>query len=392
MWKEEDSLKRPKYSILPNTPALHDAKNGVATSKCVAAFRDRFMQEGNHNQVYGAYKGEEVGICLNSNLSNRNTNTLVVGSTHDFRDNYLMPNLLKGHSSAVVVHYDADIILEKYGERFRENGYQTVLLDFTDSEIYKKFYNTPEAYIENKPDISDVSAIFDVAKLATEKTYLFIKYPSAFEPAPFTFFINALIHDLYRYGEKYIQSPEDTRPDFLKNSQFLPQNVHFYLSCMSADGLSRIENLLKFLSTDRIYGIGITLQIEDIVYLEHHFGEKSGTAHYETLYANVDQLVFLGMRSDLYWRTAEFIMQHMSVFIKPNGEEYSAKEISEMHFAEILKLPKKCLFTEEDIQEIFKSGKMIFVERDVPAMILDRLEGRDYGERTEKGKNIQSKG
>lgn len=374
MWKEEDSLKKPKYSILPNNPALHDAKSGVATPKCVEAFRDRFMQEGNHNQIYGAYKGEEVGICLNSSLSNRNTNTLVVGSVRDFRDNYLMPNLLKGHSSAVVVHYDADAILDKYGERFRENGYQTVLLDFTDSEIYKKFYNTPEAIIERKFDTSVVSALFDVTKLITEKTYLFIKYPISFTSDEACFFISTLIHDLYRYGENYAQSPEDIRPDFLKSSQFLPQNVHFYLSCIHCAELCKIKDLINFLSTDRVYGIGITIQTEDISFLKYNFkGENSEIPDYEIIYANVDQLAFLGMRSDLYWHTIEFIMQHMSIFVKPNGEEYSAKELDKMNFAEIQKLPRKCLFTEADILEIFKSGKMIFVERDVPAMILDRL-------------------
>ena len=381
MWKGKDSLKHPKYSIYPNAPALHDAKNGIATPKCIRAFRDRFMQEGNHNQIYGAYKGKEIGVCLHNGLSNRNANTLVIGSTRDFRDNYLMPNLLKGHSSAVIVHYDADTILEKYGERFRKNGYQTVLLDFTDSEIYKKFYNTPEAYIENKPDISDVSVIFDVVKLATEKTYLFIKYPSAFEPAPFTFFINTLIHDLYRYGEKYIQSPEDTRSDFLKNSQFLPQNVHFYLSCIHCAELCKIKDLINFFSTNRVYGIGITIQTEDISFLKYNFkGKNPKIPDYEIIYANVDQLAFFGMRSDLYWHTIEFIMSNMSVFVKSNGEEYSAKEINKMHFAEIQKLSRKCLFTEEDILEIFKSGKMVFVERDIPAMILDRLEGWGYGD------------
>ena len=165
MWKEEDSFAMPKYStwsaLRRYGSKLYDAENGIATSKCFHAFRDRFMQEGNHNHLYGIYKGKEIGVCLCNALCNRNTNTLVIGSCRDFSNNYLIPNLLKGHSSAVVVDLNAERILEKYGERFRESGYQTFLIDLQNADTIRKIYSNPEAIIENKPDISNV---FDIKR------------------------------------------------------------------------------------------------------------------------------------------------------------------------------------------------------------------------------------
>lgn len=369
MWKEEDSFAMPKYSTWSalKRSKLHDAENGVATPKCFHAFRDRFMQEGNHNHLYGAYKGKEIGVCLCNALCNRNTNTLVIGSCRDFSNNYLIPNLLKGHSSAVVVDLDAERILEKYGERFRENGYQTFLIDLQDADTIRKIYSNSEAIIENKPDISNV---FDIKRLSPEKTYLFIK-PSV--GIVLSNILKTILNDLYQYSEEYVRT-DNKRNDFEKNSQFLPRNVHFYLNGVHYSEVREME-LINYLATDRPYGIGISCQtayIEEITYNLDKPDSKYKDS--ETFFCCMDAMLFYGFRSTHMDGTLEFVKRILSVAIKPNGEPYTEKELMKEKTA-ISKLPRKCFLSDDEIIAIDGSNKMIYMERDIPAMILDRLEG-----------------
>lgn len=376
MWKEEDSFAMPKYStwsaLRRYGSKLYDAENGIATSKCFHAFRDRFMQEGSHNHLYGIYKGKEIGVCLCNALCNRNTNTLVIGSCRDFSNNYLIPNLLKGHSSAVVVDLNAERILEKYGERFRENGYQTFLIDLQNADTIRKIYSNPEAIIENKPDISNV---FDIKRLSPEKTYLFIK-PSV--GIVLSNILKPILNGLYQYSEEYVRT-DNKRSDFEKNSQFLPRSVHFYLNGIHYSEVREME-LINYLATDRPYGIGISCQtayIEEITYNLDKPDSKYKDS--ETFFCCMDAMLFYGFRSTHMDGTLEFVKHILSVAIKPNGEPYTYKELMKEKTA-ISKLPRKCFLSDDEIMAIDGSNKMIYMERDIPAMILDRLEGWDYGD------------
>ena len=100
---------RRNWRLLPQRASR---RNGMVTNYGFKQFQNRFVMEGNNNLLFGTRNGSPVGLCLKNCFTNRNLNTLVLsGNTYKGWTNYTLPNLLAGHSSAVVVGDDPKFVL-----------------------------------------------------------------------------------------------------------------------------------------------------------------------------------------------------------------------------------------------------------------------------------------
>ena len=128
--------RRRNWRLLPQR-ASH--RNGMVTNYGFKQFQDRFVMEGNNNLLFGTRNGSPVGMCLKTEIVNRNLNTLVLsGSTYKGWSHYTLPNLLAGHSSAVIVG----------DPKFMDNlsdvlskGFNVHFIDFNSSDASGSKYN-----------------------------------------------------------------------------------------------------------------------------------------------------------------------------------------------------------------------------------------------------------
>lgn len=129
------SYKRRTFSFLPKPPS---SKKGFATPYGVKRFQDRFVMEGNHNLLFGTVNGSTIGMCFNNAITGRTTNTLVLCNNYKGWYNYTIPNLLAGHSSAVVV---GDPKFMDNLSDILSNGFNIHFIDFNSSDTSGSKYN-----------------------------------------------------------------------------------------------------------------------------------------------------------------------------------------------------------------------------------------------------------
>lgn len=128
--------RRRNWRLLPQRTSH---RNGMVTNYGFKQFQDRFVMEGNNNLLFGTVNGSLVGMCLKTEIVNRNLNTLVLsGSTYKGWSHYTLPNLLAGHSSAVIVG----------DPKFMDNlsdvlskGFNVHFIDFNSSDASGSKYN-----------------------------------------------------------------------------------------------------------------------------------------------------------------------------------------------------------------------------------------------------------
>lgn len=116
------------------------SKGGLATPCGIKHYQDRFVMEGNNNLLFGTVNGSIVGMCLKTEIVNRNLNTLVLsGSTYKGWSHYTLPNLLAGHSSAVIV---GDPKFYDYLPDILSKGINVFTVNFTfDDDVPTNKYN-----------------------------------------------------------------------------------------------------------------------------------------------------------------------------------------------------------------------------------------------------------
>lgn len=297
----------------------------IATPKAVRAFCKRYMKEEG-NQLYGLYKGKEVGVCPNITPSPTSVNTMVIGSHDDYLKHYLLPNLTKNNSSAVVIDPDAELLYRRLSF-LRTCGCNVHFIDL----------NTPDTALDYKA-------------LSSEKACIFVKPASESEAADY---LTEWLSWLYNYAE--IRSKAEN-----KSLVTLPHNVHFYLG---DPYYTQNKYFLNYLATCRKYGIGISYCTERVIALEEIFGEEV-----ETLYANTLATLCLDVHPR-YENTLAYIRKYLTVIVTPDGKRPKYKAGVSINIT----LIEKCLLTDDEIQEIFKSGKALFLWYYAQPMILDKL-------------------
>ena len=316
-----------------------DMKNGIAVPKVVRAFCKRYMKEEG-NQLYGLYKGKEIGVCPNITPVPTSVNTMVIGNYVEYLKHYLIPNLIRNNSSAVVIVPDAEQLYKKQKERLSSCGCKVLFIDL----------NTADTF-------------FDVKSLSTERTCIFVKASSASETADY---LIQWLGELYNYAE--ISKMEDRDSAALPYDLVaLPYNVHFYLGNPYYIQHKYFHN---YLATCRKYNIGISYCTERIITLEKIFGEDINA-----LYTDTMATLCLDIHPK-YEDTLAYIKKCLTVRVTPNGKRPKYKA----GVTPNLTLIEKCLLTDDEMQEIFnsvKSGKALFLWYNTPLMILDKLTERE---------------
>lgn len=298
----------------------------VATPKDVSAFCKRYMKEEG-NQLYGLYKGKEVGVCPNITPSPTSVNTMVISERDDYLKHYLLPNLVRNNSSAVVIDPDAEQLYKEQRERLRAQGCKVIFIDL----------NTADTF-------------FDVKSLSSERTCVFVQASSASETADY---LIQWLSELYHYAGALSKAEG-------RALVVLPHNVHFYLG---DPYYIQHEYFLLYLATCRKYGIGISYCTKSVLMLEDIFKKEV-----DTLYANTMATLCLDVHPR-YENTLAYIKKYLTVTTTPDGKRPKHKAGVSINIT----LVEKCLLTDDEIQEIFKSGKALFLWYDAPPMILDKL-------------------
>lgn len=97
-----------------------------STDLDIRKMQEQVMSEDDRNHLFGTYNGSAVGLSLDSRVSHLNLNTLVLsGSGNKPWDNYVLPNILTGKCSAVIMGKDAVAGLEDKGIRVRRMDFES---------------------------------------------------------------------------------------------------------------------------------------------------------------------------------------------------------------------------------------------------------------------------
>ena len=302
------------------------SKTRIATPKDIRMFCKRYMKKED-NQLYGLYKGKEIGVCPNVTPSPTSVNTMVIGSRNNYLKHYLLPNLTKNNSSAVVIDPDAELLYKEQEERLRSCGCKVLFINL----------NTADTF-------------FDVKSLSSERTCIFVRTSSASETADY---LVQWLGELYHHAESLSKAEN-------RALVVLPHNIHFYLG---NPYYTQNKYFLSYLATCRKYGIGISYCTERVIALEKFFGEGVNV-----LYANTMATLCLDVHPR-YENTLAYIRKCLTVITTPDGKRPKYKAGTLPNFL----LVEKCLLTDDEIQEIFKSGKALFLWYDAQPVILDKL-------------------
>lgn len=142
LWKIKDT--RPK------------TKGGIANKHGVRCMQDRLTMEGNHNLLFGTVDGLPLGICYCNAVTNRSLNAFILqGDTDKGVKNYITPNLLAKHGSAVVV--GADEAFNEYGATLLKEGVNFYLFQFSTQTNAVNRYN-PFSHFKNPRYIKPIAA------------------------------------------------------------------------------------------------------------------------------------------------------------------------------------------------------------------------------------------
>ena len=87
---------------------------------------EQVMSEDDRNHLFGTYNGSSIGLSLDNRVSHLNLNTLVLsGSENKAWNNYVLPNILTGKCSAVIMGEDAVEGLEDKGIRVSRMDFES---------------------------------------------------------------------------------------------------------------------------------------------------------------------------------------------------------------------------------------------------------------------------
>ena len=235
--------------------------DGVMNDYGYKKFQNTFMMQGNHNLLFGKRNGSPVGLCFRSIFTNRSMNTLVLSNGAKGWGCYVLPNLLAGHTSSVIV--GADSYITKFISEFELKGINVMTVDFSKEIDYNNIRE----------------------KLTEEKTYLFVSLPNnSLEKKLVSDFLSELTDELYRYGNDHWNNEEQA----LKNS------VHFYLCDFMSfqphhDRCYIIDDFLKKLCISRNYGIGYSI-ISQMWRIKEAYNQNE---EWEIISANADTHLIL---------------------------------------------------------------------------------------------------
>ena len=137
---------------------------------------------------------EHISIPVDSRITRRNPNTLVLGSTEDCLSHYIGPNILQASCSYVIHDLDG-VIYKRYGRFMECKGYKVKCLDLVNPGT-SSHYN-PFKYIHSDKDIE-----YLVNTLISNTNPHDKKEMNPFLEKSETAFLIALIAYLYHYAEK----------------------------------------------------------------------------------------------------------------------------------------------------------------------------------------------
>lgn len=113
----------------------------------IVNYRKRFMEKDN-NFLFGKTFGKDVGLAINSEVTQRNCNQLIVGTAGTGKSyNYMLSNLCQANHSAVVLDYSGS--LKNKFKNFTSKGITIHHLDFNHPETssrYNPFLHVKEDY------------------------------------------------------------------------------------------------------------------------------------------------------------------------------------------------------------------------------------------------------
>lgn len=202
---------------------------------------------------------------------------------------------------------------------------------------------------------SDVPQLnISIERFINEQSYIFIPVPLSLYHKETAFLIQMLLTELYDYADA----------NWKHSWQALDKTVHFYLTMANA---YPFPDLVKFMATDRPYGIGISV-VGDLNGLRAAYG----ISNFELLYDNSDTHLFLGFRERDEADSVAFIQKEMPVYVDANGKEvpHGSKK-GTMHPARIPAL------SETDLCKLFAEEKAIVIIRDFCPIICDVLKPPD---------------
>lgn len=97
-----------------------------STDLDIRKMQEQVMSEDDRNHLLGTYGGSPIGLSLDNRVSHLNLNALVLsGSGNKAWNNYVLPNLLTGKCSAVIMGKDAVAGLRDKGIRVRRIDFES---------------------------------------------------------------------------------------------------------------------------------------------------------------------------------------------------------------------------------------------------------------------------
>ena len=99
---------------------------GKNTDLDIRKMQEQLMSEDDRNHLFGTYNGSPIGFSLDNRVSHLNLNALVLSGSGDKAwNNYVLPNILAGKCSAVIMGKDAVTGLEDKGIKVRRMDFES---------------------------------------------------------------------------------------------------------------------------------------------------------------------------------------------------------------------------------------------------------------------------
>lgn len=225
-------------------------KDSGSLNETIEKIRSDLMQDGN-NILFGKVNGKEIGISMNHEITNKNTNVLIIGGAGTGKSyNYVISNLLQGNASAVVV------------DRYRTIEHQCAdELHAKGCKIYS--FNTSKFF-------SAGTEIRETVQNIMEKKCVIFLYDDE----------HNMMHDacdcIQEIYEHLIFNSKKTLP------------VNFYLDELS--NIYKIPNLDRNMTVSRLHNIGFHIIIQSFNQLKEIYNEDTAC----TILANCDTILFTG--------------------------------------------------------------------------------------------------
>lgn len=305
---------------------------GIAGRPEIVLFRKKFMRKenvrtGSHNHLFGTAYNQKIGLCTDSNFSDRNNNIILTGNVKE--EEYLLPNLFSAHSSAVVLDFTLHILSnDRYIEVLKSKGN---ILDV----------RYPEEITENI-----------IRQLTEKQTYLFTDSVET---------IGLLIQRLYRYAEH----------------QTILCPVQFYLRETDTCCLYQIfqksdypsENFSSVLAADRKYRTGFTIFSESMKSLK----QSCPDGEYKNLLDSCDTKLFFSADTEEDKKMIDKLAGSISTDSKENPNKIKRIFRTAKGSGINITAAKMKILSPEVQKPIFESGKFLVFVRDTVPMICSKL-------------------